>query len=50
MNAVTRTLKNEERNELWNSPLLWSTVALYSIAVLVFFWTDFTRIAAWVGA
>lgn len=50
MNAVTRTLKNEKRNDLWESPLLWSTVALYSIAALVFFWTDFARIFTWVGA
>ena len=50
MQAATRVLKKEKRSDLWESPLLWSTVALYSIATLVFFWADFVKIAKWVGA
>lgn len=50
MNATTRVMKKLEKNDLWESPLLWSTVALYSIAAMLFFWTDFARIFAWVGA
>ena len=50
MNATTRVVNKEQKNDLWESPLLWSTVALYSIAALLFFWTDFTKVFAWVGA
>lgn len=50
MNAMTRVMKKDQKNDLWESPLLWSTVALYSFAALLFFWADFARIVAWVGA
>ena len=50
MNAITKALKNQDRNDLWESPLLWSTVAVYSIALAVFLWSDFARVIAWVAA
>jgi len=50
MDAMTRVMRKREKHELWESPLLWSTVALYSVAALLFFWTDFGKIFAWVGA
>ena len=50
MTTTTRAMKKSEGESLWDSPLLWSTVALYSIAVLVFFWADFVKIVTWVGA
>ncbi len=50
MNAITRALKNEEEESLWDSSLLWSTVALYSFAALAFFWADFVKVITWIGA
>jgi len=47
MNDITKTLGNKDRENLWDSPLLWSTVAIYSIAAVVYLWSDlvylFTR-------
>lgn len=44
MNNVTKALENKERANLWDSPLLWSTVAIYSIAELVYLWNDIVQV------
>ena len=44
MNDVTKALKNKDRENLWDSPLLWSTVVIYSIAAVVFLWNDFVHV------
>jgi len=50
MKTKTRADDREDFREIWDSPLFWSTIALYSIATVVFLWPDFARIIAWVTA
>ncbi len=50
MNAITKALRNQDRNGLWESPLLWSSAAVYSIAVGVYLWSDFVKVIAWIAA
>ena len=49
MKTKTKALKNNDNDALWDSPLLWSTIALYSFGALIFFWTDFVKVIAWVA-
>ena len=44
MNDVTRALENKKRENLWDSPLLWSTMAIYSIAMVVYLWNDIVQV------
>ncbi len=44
MNGVTKDLENKDRENLWDSPLLWSTMAIYSIAMVVYLWNDFVQV------
>ncbi len=46
MNSVTKASKNRDRENLWDSPLLWSTMAIYIIAAVVYFWNDFVQVFA----
>ncbi len=46
MNGVTKALENKDRENLWDSPLLWSTLAIYSIAMVVYLWNDFAQFFA----
>lgn len=50
MKTKAKALKNNDNDALWDSPLLWSTIVLYGFVVLVFLWTDFVKVIAWVGA
>ncbi len=44
MNGVNKALKNKGQENLWDSPLLLSTVAIYIIAAVVYFWNDFVQL------
>jgi hypothetical protein len=44
MNSVTKSLKNKDRENPWDSPLVWSTVAIYSVATVVYLWGDLVHV------
>ncbi len=50
MKTKTKALKNNDNDALWDSSLLWSTIALYSFGALIFFWTALVKVITWVGA
>lgn len=50
MNAKKKASRYQDGNSLWESPLLWSSAAVYSIAVGVYLWSDFVKVIAWVAA
>lgn len=47
MKATTRAIVQTEQSAIWDSPLIWSTVALCSAGTLVFFWRDFGKMVTW---
>ena len=47
MKATTRAIVQTEQSVIWDTPLVWSTVALCSVGTLVFFWRDFSQMMTW---
>lgn len=39
---------DEPDRKLWDHPLVWSTVMVYSIAGLAFIWGDLVKVANWI--